>query len=709
MKKSARKTFTFGLLLAAVLLFMLAASLSLMAVISSWFTRRSVEDLSERIVQQTLARVELRIDALLAQAVNHNSQMLRLLDGRQIDSENFVQLGGYLAHSLEVFEELTYLGYGRETNGDYIFAERVPHGPVRVREYVADESGQRVIRDSRWQGARREIIQTLPWDGYDPRKRPFYQLAVQSRTNVWTETYQFWQSNERGAVPGVTYATPRFDADGRLLGVLNADFDLAALAHFLAEVKAEIPGYAFVVERRTDGARRLIAHPDPALLPQSATETNALAFARDPVAAAFVEQVMMSEARLQGVLGGKILSFDAQDQGYFGSVRRFEHAGDPPWAIGLIIPRDDVMATVHMNDRRAFWIGLGCLTLTALVAVRVARRIAEPLRQLSREARAIGRLELQHTPDGGSRVEEVAHLTSSFAEMKMNLRSFQKFVPADVVRELVTTAQEAKLDGRHATLTMFFSDVAGFTSIAEQMKAESLVKHVGEYLGAMSDVILAEKGTVDKFIGDGIMAFWGAPRANPIHALDACRAALECQRILGHLRERWRMDGKPVLHTRIGLHTGEVIVGNIGSERRLNYTVIGDSVNLTSRIEGLSKFYGTEILLSAACVEAAGDALLTRPVDMVSVKGRSNGIVVHELLGVADDPPPHVAERISLTEAAFRLYLASDFAAARERYLKLLQIFPADPVATLMCRRCAEFMAGPPPTEWDTTFRMREK
>jgi hypothetical protein len=193
--------------------------------------------------------------------------MIRLLDGQQLDGENFVQLGGYLAHSLEVFEELTYLGYGRETNGDYIYAERVPHGPVRVREYVADESGQRIIRDSRWQGARREVIQTLPWDGYDPRKRPFYQLAVASRTNVWTETYQFWQSNERGAVPGVTYATPRFNPDGRLLGVLNADFDLAALAHFLAEVKAEIPGYAFVVERRADGTRRLIAHPDPAVGP----------------------------------------------------------------------------------------------------------------------------------------------------------------------------------------------------------------------------------------------------------------------------------------------------------------------------------------------------------------------------------------------------------------------------------------------------------
>src|SRR6185503_13979939 len=316
-RRPAHKTFAFGLLLAGVLLVVLAVSMSLIAVISSFFTRQSVTDLSERIFKQTLARVELRIDALLAQAVNQNAQLRGLLEGGQLATDDFQQLSGYLAHSLEVFDELTYLGFGREDNGAYIFAERLPHGPVRVREYVLDESKQRVIRDWRWQGAARELLKTSPWDGYDPRLRPFYQQARAANTNVWTETYQFWRGSERGAVPGVTYAAPLHDHTGRLVGVVNADFDLAALCHFLDEVKQEIPGYAFVVERRADGSRRLIAHPDPAMVTGAAADN--LASVRDPVAATFIGTVLSEDPQLKRVLAGSIVSFRSTRKDYFGS------------------------------------------------------------------------------------------------------------------------------------------------------------------------------------------------------------------------------------------------------------------------------------------------------------------------------------------------------------------------------------------------------
>src|SRR5262249_30641610 len=155
-----------------------------------------------------------------------------------------------------------------------------------------------------------------------------------------------------------------------------------------------------------------------------------------------------------------------------------------------------------------------------------------------------GRLELQARADNPSRIEEVSRLTTSMSDMKSSLRSFQKFVPSDVVREIVVSATEARIGGQRATLTMFFSDIADFTTTAEGTKPEELVEHLGEYLGQMSDVILGGQGTVDKFIGDGIIAFWGAPRPNENHARDACRAALQCQRVLARLRQRWKQDGK---------------------------------------------------------------------------------------------------------------------------------------------------------------------
>src|SRR5262249_13409348 len=158
-------------------------------------------------------------------------------------------------------------------------------------------------------------------------------------------------------------------------------------------------------------------------------------------------------------------------------------------------------------------------------------------------------------------------------------------------------------------------------------------------------------------IGDGIMAFWGAPRENQHHASHACRAALQCQRSLAGLRQAWLQSGRPPLHARIGLHTGSVIVGDIGSESRLNYTPLGRGVNLTSRLEGLNKFYGTEILLSSTCVDAAGPSIITRPVDQVAVKGRVEGFVVHELLGLPEDGNERIHRIVRLTTQAFGLYL----------------------------------------------------
>src|SRR5262249_26375049 len=152
--------------------------------------------------------------------------------------------------------------------------------------------------------------------------------------------------------------------------------------------------------------------------------------------------------------------------------------------------------------------------------------------------------------------------------------------------------------GEHRRLTIYFSDIADFTSISESMPPEALVAHLGEYLQAMSEQVLAAGGTVDKYIGDAVMAFWGAPLENAEHDRGAGTAAVRNQQPLRKLRERWQAEGKPPFRARIGIHTGEVIVGNIGSAARLNYTVIGDAVNLASRLEGLNKYYDTSILIS---------------------------------------------------------------------------------------------------------------
>ena len=688
---------------------LLLLSMALVMVVSSYFTRRNVHELSDRVVQQAVARVELRIRALLSQARIQNAQEQVLLNGQQLPLADTKVLGGFLAHSLQVLPEMFGLGLGLQQNGDYVFAERETNGLIRAKEYIVDKSGQRVIRHTRWNGSNCELLKIEPWDGYDPRQRPFYEAAVVARTNVWTETYQFWHGNERGAFPGVTYATPLYGANGKLLGVLNADFELDALCRFLEDLHAGLGGYVFVVERRHDRTLRLIAHPDPKMLVDVTNGQISPATMKDRTAAAFVQVVLTDKQQQEILVAGHSIIFTAEGKKYFGSAHNLDGNDLPRWTVAVVIPVDSVMADVYRNDLRAAAAALVCLGLAALVALRLARRVAEPLRLLTREAEAIGRLELEVKPETHSRVTEIDQLSKSIVATKTNLRSFQKFVPADIVRELVQTAAEAELGGRCATLTLFFSDIANFTALSEKMSPEALVSHIGEYLGGMTNVIHAGGGTVDKFIGDGVMAFWGAPQANPDHARDACLAALAYQRALVDLRDRWRQAGAPELHARIGLHTGPVIVGNIGSTDRLNYTAIGDSVNLTSRIEGLNKFYGTKILVSATCLEAAGKTVLARPVDKVSVKGRSESIVVYELLGLAVGADELIHRVADLTGEAFAAYLRKDFSVAREKYQALIGLRSDDSVAVLMEKRCAELAVASLSADHDLTFQMREK
>ncbi len=186
-------------------------------------------------------------------------------------------------------------------------------------------------------------------------------------------------------------------------------------------------------------------------------------------------------------------------------------------------------------------------------------------------------------------------------------------------------------------LTILFSDLVGFTTISEDLSPENLIHLLNEYFSTMTDIILNCKGTVDKYIGDAIMAFWGAPLPIKDHAAKACQAALAMKKAIAPLQETWQERGLPLLGTRLGIHTGQAIVGNVGSRDRFNYTVMGDTVNLASRLEGVNKIYGTSILVSESTHQQAGTAFLFRELDLVQVKGRLQPVTIYELLGRQED------------------------------------------------------------------------
>lgn len=286
---------------------------------------------------------------------------------------------------------------------------------------------------------------------------------------------------------------------------------------------------------------------------------------------------------------------------------------------------------------------------------------------------------------------------------------FAQYMSEQVITHLMAHPERLKLGGERRRVTLFFSDLAGFTSLSERLSPEEVVGLLNDYLSRMTDIILEEEGTVDKFEGDAIMAFWGAPLPQEDQALRACRAALRQQAALGELNQRFREQGLPPLTMRIGLHSGEAVVGNLGSQKRFDYTVIGDTVNLAARVEGLNKFYNTSILASEITVAACGDGVEFREVDWVAVQGREVPVAVYQPLGLKDGLAPEEAPGHKEFARALELYRQGKFPEAAALFQNILAKNPSDGPAQVFRERCQKFQSSPPPPGWDGVFRPEQK
>ena len=714
-----RRTHNFRFLLALAILTPLVVSMAAVGAATWYLGRLSAGELTETILQQTVARVGAQMRQLQDIAQDQNKLNLEVMAKRPPRAGDFKRAAAALTPSFQVHGELDSVYYAVEATGEFFALLRETNKAVNLLERTLDPEGQWSRRLFHWNGTGWQFEKEFPWDNYDPRTRPFYQAAKTERAAIWTSTYEFWKDlPDDRPITGVTCATPVYDNAGQLQGVWGVDLDTLSLCDYLAAVNPEVPGYPFIVEEDADGARRVIAHPDRAMVIDEKTGMllHDVGDIRDEAVKAFLRQIPSRFAVLASnparstdplrlaqlapdSVAARTKTFEFSDHGtnYLGGC--FIAGRKARLLIGMVLDKNEVMGRANEN---ALWfaaIFVSVLAGSVIGIVWFSRRASRPLVELQREAHAVGRLELDPSDPPLSRIREIRDLGNAMAVMKTNLRSFRKYVPADLVGDLVRSGREAMLGGERINATVYFSDIAGFTPVAEKLRPEEIVEHLGAYLQAMSDGVAQHGGTVDKFIGDAVMAFWNAPRSNPAHAADACRAALANQRLLDRLNEQWNAADKPVFRTRIGLHTGAVIVGNIGSEHRMNYTVIGDAVNLASRLEALNKLYGTRILISETTRAEAGAAICARPVDRASVKGKTTIVTVYELLCEAEHETPEQAELRRLTEEAFAHYLRGDRAQAAAAYRNLLKRWPADGVAAALLKRCEEFAdnSTPPP------------
>ncbi len=577
------------------------------------------------------------------------------------------------------------------------------------------EGKQFQIRDYRRVEDSWELVKDAT-PGRDTRERPWYQAAKNAGEQFWTETYLFLGEDGTPEAPGVTLATPVYAKDRNLVGVLTADINFTALSKFLKQLKVGKNGQAFIIELRGNGERRLIAHANDQILTRAIKSEKgkttyravSVQMAKDRLVRSFASQLPKSIDRADGHEVHK-LAFDSAGESYLGGYNLLQKSQRAPWVIGLTLPEEEVVGSINRANRIAILIAIVSGLIVIVVAVYLSKRIAKAINKLVDETEEIAQFRLEPKEPVESRLCEIHRLGEAFQNMRTGLRSFQKYVPADLVRELMSAGKEAELGGQRSELSIYFSDIADFTSLSEKLSPEELVHVLGEYLSEMSHTILDKKGTIDKYIGDAIMAFWGAPNPCPTHPLEACRTALENQHRLIRLREKWVAEGLPEIHARIGIHTGEVFVGNIGSDTRLDYTVIGDAVNLASRLEGLNKQFGTEIIISEATYEQVKQFVVARPLDRIAVKGKEEGILVYELLGLKGAVSPSTNRLVELCSEAVPIYFNRDWTRASHLLEEALDVCPDDAPAKLLLDRCQEYQSSPPPEAWDGVHRMTVK
>ena len=286
---------------------------------------------------------------------------------------------------------------------------------------------------------------------------------------------------------------------------------------------------------------------------------------------------------------------------------------------------------------------------------------------------------------------------------------FGQYLSPKVVEDLVDDPSKIQLGGEEREMTAFFSDIQGFSAISERLTPTELVQLLNDYLTDMCDIIISSEGTVDKFEGDAIMAFWGAPTRQSDHAQRACFAAIDMNNRLIELRVKAVQEGITPLTVRMGVNTGQMVVGNMGSSQRMNYTIMGDAVNLASRLEGANKAYGSGMMISESTYRSCEEDIDVRELDRIMVVGKSEPVTVYQLLSRKNQTTGADADLVDQFSKGLELYKAGDFRLAKSEFSSCLEIFADDGPALTYISRCQAFADNPPDADWDGVYRLTEK
>ena len=588
-------------------------------------------------------------------------------------------------------------------------SERLPGG-ISFSSRFIDRTKE--IVEEKWQyrdedGAIRES-ETISNVMYDHKIDDWYLKARQHRAFYWSDVYIFPLERK----PGITASQPLYTgygnsaSKGDFFGVVGADIRIEDISKILQQAKLGKDGVAFIVD--ADGGE-LVAHPD---------KTKTVKYDGEDVQVQLIHDLddkRLAKAFQHRLNTGKHkFTFEYNGNDYFALFAPFPEDFDKKWEVGIVGPTDVFLGAAKKTRQETIIISIVIFIISIIFIVLLSRNLSRPIVQLAKEANKIKNFDLQHGKEVASNVYEIKLLNQSISTMRKSLQAFGKFVPKGIVSKLTRHGTEIKVGGKLRLVTLLFTDIANFTNVSETYPPEKLMIHLSDYFEALTSIIQNNKGTIDKYIGDAIMAFWGAPLTDRNHVLNACISALHCeQRLLG-LNRKWRSEGKPELATRFGIHTGDAIIGNVGSSDRVNYSAIGDTVNLAARLEGVNKLYDTRIIVSQDVYDVVHKSCLMRPLDVVAVKGKEKGVKIYELIGLKKGNPKLFPSRqqvqyTKMFTQGFKVYLERRWDEAIDNFSAIIDSFGHDHVCDLYIKRCEEFKKNPPPKGWDGLVKLTKK
>jgi adenylate cyclase len=678
-------------------------------------SRRSILQTAEQLRSLAAQRVDELVTLQLGSAKRAVSDVERQMRAGVVDADDEAGLERSLFVALMDSPNLSEVTFTRASDEGYdddgaLRVSRAGRFQLALVRGAAGSAGgpstRRITeRDGRWVEEQRERPAgdafhagafVLTGAATDPTSSPtFVSPAARGARGraVWSDLH--WSDLGSSAPDRVAMTVQKavFDGHDRFLGVLRVGLltqaiDRATRIRAIEDVGAD-PHRIFLCDAR---GRLLSRVADDDHLELSGDDLRFVSpHAPAEIVAALANPLLSIVAAGQEASG----RFVAGGRRYLVTFRRLAETQD--WIVGVVVPEAHYTRRLEAVRDAVLFPGLAVLALALAAAVLAVGAAQRALAEVERATKSMAAFEFA-AGVARSAFRDIDRVLESLERAKTALRTLGKYAPMDLVRQIYETNREPKLGGEAVDVSVMFTDIEGFTTLAETVTPTELADALGAYLAVMTAAVRETGGIVDKFIGDAVMALWNAPARVPEHARSACRAVLACEKATAALYGSAAWRGLPPLVTRFGIHCDRALVGHFGAPERMSFTALGDGVNLASRLEGLGKQYGVTRLVSEAVVTSADAEFDFRRMDRVAVKGKTHAVIVYELLGLRGTAR---TAAIIAYEAALDDYQGRHFDAA---CAKLAPHLETDRPSRVLFDRCVSFLQHPPPDDWNGIF-----